>query len=206
MKNRQPGVNLVDAVLENTAGKLVFGMASDVDAIRFAKLGIAGMDFRTAKMVKEIERQKLLGYETYSRTTISTGPDGKQSVSVTPVDRPILSSEIELNETLYSADELFYIEAGQLLSLDTGQFRYFGPEYPSGIDLYTLAPKSLPNAVKKRNDRRRQEFIQNQLAQFPYRDIDGIGREFQDILNRHGLPNDPGAADAADSDPENPFD
>ena len=206
MKNRQPGVNLVEAVLENTAGKLIFGMASDVDAIRFAKLGIAGMDFRTAKMVKETERQKLLGYETYSRTTISTGSDGKKSVSVTPVDRPILSTEIEVNETLYTADELFYKEAGQLLSFDTGQFRYFGPEYPSGVDLYTPAPKFLPSAIKKRNDRRRQEFIQNQLDQFPYRDIDGIRRDFQDILNRHGLPNDLSASDAAVSDPENPFD
>lgn len=210
MRNQQTDVSIIDGVFENTAAKLIFGLASDTDAIRFAKLGIGGMDFKEAKLVKENERQKLLGYETYSRTTVSTGPDGNKSFSVTPVERPILSTEIDSQEVLYTADELFYKDAGNLLGLPTGTFRYYGPGFPGGVLLCTIPPKFVPSAIQKRNKRRREEFIRQQLTKFPYRDIDGIQREFRELVNRYGLSSDSDMSEEkdidVDFDPNNPFD
>jgi hypothetical protein len=198
-------VRLLDAILENTSGKLIFGTASDVDAQRFARLAVGDQDFKLAKHRKVFERQRLIGYEQMIRKTISTNPDGKKSTSVTPIDRPILVTENDENIQWYSADEIFHMEAGELLAMDTGQFKYYGPEYPKGVLCYTPAPKTFTSVTKKMRKRRRNEFIQKQLTQFPYRDVDGVRRDFEQMLAKYGLKSPAPVASEKEVDSHNPF-
>lgn len=193
VENRQPDIRLMDAVLENTSGKFIFGTASDVDAQRFARLAIGGMDFKDVKHKKESERLRIIGYEERNRMTITTNPDGKQSTSVSPFERPITKDEIDESLTFYTPEELFNLKAGELLSLPIGHFYYFGPEYPRGILLTTPPPPVFTKVTARMRKRKREEFIAAQLSQFPYRDMDGVRRSLEELIARYQLPqmNDP---------------
>ncbi|MEL7499520.1 MAG: hypothetical protein AAFN77_18090 [Planctomycetota bacterium] len=184
----QPEIRLFDAILENVSSKFVYGLASDIDAQRLARLAIPGMDFKEIKERKELERQRLVGYEQMVRKTVSTDHEGKTSTSVTPIDRPILETEFDEQTVYFSPEESFHLRAGKLLEKETGQFTYYGPQFPQGIQLYTPAPKKFTKVTKRLIKRRREEFIQKQLRSFPYRDIDGINRDFNVMLERYGLP------------------
>ncbi len=184
----QPDVRLFDAIIENVSSKFVYRLASDIDAKRLATMAIPGMDFKDVKHRKEVERQRLVGYEELTRTTVSTNHQGHKSISITPVERPLLETEIDEQLQFFSSEELFYKEAGRLMGKKVGQFTYYGPRYPNGIQLFTPAPKQVSNVTKRMRKRKREAFIQKQLRTFPYRDIDGVAREFRDLLTKYGLP------------------
>jgi hypothetical protein len=200
----QPEIRLFDSILENVSSKFVYGLASDVDAQRLARLAIPGMDFKEVKHRKEIERQRLVGYEQMIRATVSTNHEGQKSTSVTPVERPLLETEMDEQLVFYSPEESFHKKAGGLLGTDTGEFTYYGPRYPAGIDLYTPAPKQFTAVTRRLQKRKREEFIQKQLRSFPYRDIDGISRDFQQLLEKYGLPVAPKKSSEQPTGP-NPF-
>ena len=104
------------------------------------------------------------------------------------MERPLLETEIDEQLAFFTPEESFHKKAGKLLGTQTGEFTYYGPRYPAGIQLYTPAPKQFTAVTRRLQKRKREEFIQKQLRSFPYRDIDGISRDFQQLLEKYGLP------------------
>ncbi len=199
---QHPDYDLVSGVLNNSGTKMVFRLGNDRDARRLADiLYAAQVDPRRVMEYRERTSQRVSGHREIDTRSSSTTQSERQydyrgSTRANGFTQgthflPEYEEHTELEPVHMTTSDQFLEATAGLINLQPGQFVLQTPSIRRPRLCYSPMLPDPYRCMPGIREKRRREFLERLFADLPYKDTEGVLRDFRQLAASFDMP-DPG--------------